>query len=459
MDGLAAVLTGTGILIAAALGIFSIHSVWEREPRAARRSLLCATLLPLPFLATAWLDFPLRLYAAWALLGGTGAILLGIAIPWRPGRLDARHRATPTTRFDERDVVYVRRKLVPGTERFQEYYSRRPELLSVDNAFRAAPGLLSPDSLFYHRLLFAGVRGSLSGIYALLKELDGPGVGAPITADPEDLARFIKGWCKHLGAHATGITRLRDYHLYSVGGYKDQYSRPVEQDHPYAIALTVEMERNATRGGPAAPAWMEAAWQYENSANIAIQLAVLIRQLGYAARAHVFDNYQVVAPLVARDAGLGEIGRASLLMTPGLGPRVRIAVVTTDLPLATDPPADDPAVLEFCARCSKCADACPAQAISRGDPVEDNGGLRWKLDAEACYSFWCKSGAPCGRCMAVCPHAHPDAFPHTVARRMIRRSMLALRLMIWLDDVFYGRIPPSLPLEPWMDVDVHEERP
>ena len=47
------------------------------------------------------------------------------------------------------------------------------------------------------------------------------------------------------------------------------------------------------------------------------------------ARAHIDGNYQVIAPLVARDAGLGTIGRMGLLMTPELGPRVRLAVVTT----------------------------------------------------------------------------------------------------------------------------------
>ncbi|MFQ6103859.1 MAG: hypothetical protein ACE5OP_06150 [Candidatus Glassbacteria bacterium] len=52
-----------------------------------------------------------------------------------------------------------------------------------------------------------------------------------------------------------------------------------------------------------------------------------IRNLGYPARTHIDGNYRVVCPLVARDAGIGEIGRMGLLMTPRLGPRVRIAVV------------------------------------------------------------------------------------------------------------------------------------
>ena len=63
----------------------------------------------------------------------------------------------------------------------------------------------------------------------------------------------------------------------------------------------------------------------------------------------------MIAPLVARDAGLGEIGRMGLLMTPRLGPRVRLGVVTTDLPLAPNEAGDDLSVLDFCTRCKKCA--------------------------------------------------------------------------------------------------------
>jgi len=88
--------------------------------------------------------------------------------------------------------------------------------------------------------------------------------------------------------------------------------------------------------GPLAPIIMESSQKYLDSGSIAVQLAAFIRNLGYPALAHIDGNYQVVCPLVARDAGLGDIGRMGLLMTPKLGPRVRIGVVTTDLPLLVD---------------------------------------------------------------------------------------------------------------------------
>ncbi len=74
---------------------------------------------------------------------------------------------------------------------------------------------------------------------------------------------------------------------------------------------------------PAAPTVMESAHKYLISGAIAIQIAHFIRELGYDAMAHIDANYELICPLVARDAGLGEIGRMGLLITPKHGTRVR----------------------------------------------------------------------------------------------------------------------------------------
>ena len=75
---------------------------------------------------------------------------------------------------------------------------------------------------------------------------------------------------------------------------------------------------------------MESSEQYLRSGVLALKLAAYIREMGYEATAHIDGNYEVICPLVAVDAGLGVIGRMGLLMTPDLGPRVRISVVTTN---------------------------------------------------------------------------------------------------------------------------------
>ena len=83
------------------------------------------------------------------------------------------------------------------------------------------------------------------------------------------------------------------------------------------------MDKEMVDTAPLGPTAMESAQQYVDSGIVALQLAQFIRRLGYSARAHIDGNYRVVCPLVARDAGLGELGRMGLLMTPDLGPRVQ----------------------------------------------------------------------------------------------------------------------------------------
>ncbi|OGL44727.1 MAG: hypothetical protein A2W05_10760 [Candidatus Schekmanbacteria bacterium RBG_16_38_10] len=63
--------------------------------------------------------------------------------------------------------------------------------------------------------------------------------------------------------------------------------------------------------------------------------------------------------LVAKMAGLGFIGRSTLLVNPQYGAKVRYITVLTDLPLKPNQ------LLEIdCRECKRCIEACPAQAIT-----------------------------------------------------------------------------------------------
>jgi reductive dehalogenase len=222
--------------------------------------------------------------------------------------------------------------------------------------------------------------------------------------------------------------------------------------HKYAIAFTVEMSHEMLKTAPAAPVVMESGQQYLNAGVIALQVATFIRNIGYEARAHIDGNYELVCPLVARDAGLGELGRMGLLMTPRLGPRVRISVVTTNLPLIIDQPLNDYSVIDFCTLCKKCADACPSQAISFGPQEEINGIKRWQINQEKCFTLWSALGTDCGRCISVCPYAHPDNLLHNIVRTGIKNSSVFRKVALHLDDYFYGRKPAPAPLPDWVDI-------
>ena len=118
---------------------------------------------------------------------------------------------------------------------------------------------------------------------------------------------------------------------------------------------------------PEATVVMESARQYTGAAKIALQLCNMNRHLAFAARAHIDGNCRVIAPQVARYAGLEEIGRMGLLMTIELGPRVRLGVATTDMELIPDVRRDGREMLDFCRICLKCAENCPSRSIPFDD--------------------------------------------------------------------------------------------
>jgi epoxyqueuosine reductase QueG len=98
---------------------------------------------------------------------------------------------------------------------------------------------------------------------------------------------------------------------------------------------------------------------------------------------------------IARQAGLGWIGRSTLLINPQFGSRVRYATVLTDMPLQADKPIDTD-----CGDCLACIEVCPAGAIK--DKKEN-------FDRELCYKllseFEKRRGIGqriCGVCLKAC---------------------------------------------------------
>lgn len=353
----------------------------------------------------------------------------------------------PIERYDERDIPFSRVRLMPGSPEHNSYYARRPEKKAVDDEIRALPGLLSLEGSLAEPLLFTSPEGSFFLTEALSGAVDGPMAEKRLELEPAGASEYLKALALYYGARTAGIAELRPYHIYShIGRDFSRYGEEIPFEPGYAIAFTVEMDLRMTKAAPRAPAVMESGRQYVEAAKIAIQLAAAVRKMGYPARAHIDGNYRVVAPLVARDAGLGEIGRMGLLMTPPLGPRVRLGVVTTSLELAADQPMRDGTIIDFCERCRKCVLNCPAQAIPEGGRAETGGALRWRIDGDACFRYWNVIGTDCARCMAVCPYSHADNVFHNAVRWGVRRSALFRRAAVRLDDVFYGRKPA--PAEP-----------
>jgi reductive dehalogenase len=427
---------------------FGLLSLREAAPRAGLISFASGTLGALPFV----LGLVLPFQAKWVLaVGYLAALVIGAILFTLPiGRIETG-RDTRRHRFDERNVVFARARLKPNSEAFNAYYVLHPEKRSVDDRMRAQPGLLSSASQKAHPLFFSAAKASFDLTEAVRNLVNGDVAAERYHASPEAFTRFVKGVTLLLGAQSVGITTLNPNHIYShIGRGTGKYGAPIELNHRFAIAFTVEMSDAMMACAPDAPVILESARKYVDAAVIAITIADYCRRLGYPARAHIDGNYRLIAPLVARDAGLGEIGRMGILITPKIGPRVRLGVVTTNMPLCTDERLDGRSILDFCQTCSKCADLCPSRAIPKGDRLLDENGLRWKLDKDKCFHYWNVIGTDCGVCMAVCPYSHPENWAHNLMRAAVKRSGVGRRLAVRLDDLLYGREPPHHRDQGWL---------
>jgi len=428
------------ILLEAGLILFAIISYQEGHRRATRMSTLFACGLALLFILVLLATPQLQVIFTGTL--GLG-ILVSTILCFLPVGKHIPPSPAPRTQVDERTIIFARAQLQPGSAEFNAYYQDHPQHLETDSAFRDHPGLLEPGAAFYSQILGSSPQASFFLTEALRNTVDGVVADKKVALPSEKMTALIKNLVTYHGGMDVGVCRLQPYHIYShIGRGTGEYGAPIALDHTFAIAFTVEMAHEMINAAPQMPSVTESARQYAEAGKIAVILAAAIRDMGYPARAHIDGNYRVIAPLVAKDAGLGEIGRMGLLITPRLGPRVRLAVVTTSLPLIPDQPTFDPSVIDFCTICKKCAEVCPADALPFGDrQTYEDDTLRWKIDPERCYTYWTQIGTDCGRCMAVCPYAHTDHFLHNLIRFGVAQSGVFRRAANALDNLFYGKKP------------------
>ena len=203
------------------------------------------------------------------------------------------------------------------------------------------------------------------------------------------------------------------------------------------IALAFEEDYDAIMNSPGRLASGATGNGYTRMAVTSYAVAQYIRNLGY--RAIPAGNGFGLSIPIAIVAGLGELGRNGLIVTPKYGPRVRLAKVLTDMPLIADSPIRF-GVKEFCEKCMLCAEQCPSNSIStEGQTWEgksksnNNGTLKWYIEPEPCNDY---NGFSCSNCKRCCPFNKPNnSWLHRMIRTGINaKSGLLDKFMVSLDQ-------------------------
>jgi len=271
----------------------------------------------------------------------------------------------------------------------------------------------------------------------------------PAVGEVPAMTAQIKRVASYFGADLVGIAKLDWRWLYShhyIPGAGESQPVEIDQRYRYVVAMALGMDYNMVRLAPSALYHAEVMRTYSKMAFLVSAVARFIRQLGYHAIPSLNDTGLNIP--IAIDAGLGRQGRNGLLVSPRLGPRQRLCKVITDLPLQPDHPIDGFGIPEFCSVCRKCAQKCPAQALSYGEPtaevssISNNPGVvKWQIAAEKCWEYrLSKYGTVCGICIRVCPFNKGKGWIHGVSRCLVKGAPRIDPLMLWMDDLMgYGK--------------------
>jgi epoxyqueuosine reductase len=288
-----------------------------------------------------------------------------------------------------------------------------------------------------------------------------------ITTDLPALAQSIKDWGRELGFQQVGISGLdlaeHEQHLqrWLDAGYHGEMdymgAHGSKRSHPDELVpgtLRVVSLRMDYLPGDTQMAQLLAQPEKAYISRYALgrdyhklirkrvqQLADRIQaQIGpFGFRAFV-DSAPVLEKAIAEQAGLGWIGKNTLVLNRKAGSYFFLSELFVDLPLPIDPPHST----EHCGRCTACLDICPTNAFV-GPYV---------LDARRCISYLTielKSAIPeelrplignrvfgCDDCQIVCPwnrFARPSGESDFKPRHNLDNAELA-ELFMWDEDKF-----------------------
>jgi ferredoxin len=356
-------------------------------------------------------------------------------------------------RFNQRDEIYCRSQWDPavGSDKakafFQGYFmpdarSRKTDGFSQrDYALRNAAWHVTNVLRDINR----AETGRKEGFFDHFTSHE-PGWPEPYAFDsPEQATADVRKVAGLAGADLFGVCAYDERWMYD--GIFDERaldSKPLDipDDLPHVIVVGESMDVDLTRTVPSALSGSATGLGYSFDSMTLLTLAQYIRNLGYRAYATMNDS-SLGIPLAVQ-AGFGEVGRHSLLITEEYGPRLRLGRIFTDIPLVLDQPKKF-GVREFCDICDRCAAGCPPKAIPFEEPsttVYNRSNLigvsKWTVDAEKCFKFWANQNTDCSICIRICPFNRDYSKWYNRWWRKLAGSPLR-KLALWLDDRLVDR--------------------
>lgn len=276
--------------------------------------------------------------------------------------------------------------------------------------------------------------------------------------NPADAAKKVKKAARFLGASLVGIAAYNPLWTYSPLFKADREEErnderapafeEIPPDFPFqpksVVTLAFEMDYRTIGLSPSVLGGAAVGLGYSKMSTVGYSVATFLRELGY--RSFACGNDVALSVPYGVAAGLGEMGRHGMLITPEFGPRVRLAKVLTELEIKPDKPRSFGA-WEFCKSCKRCAESCPIEAIPKGDPTYDaptisnnSGVLKWYVDPEKCIQFWRENGTDCANCITSCTYNKTPLWHHQFLTAVAAMPGAPLHsLMARMDKLFgYG---------------------
>lgn len=201
--------------------------------------------------------------------------------------------------------------------------------------------------------------------------------GVAAAGPVSDFARY-ESWIQ--AGHAGGMRYLTDH--------RAQIRRDVRNLLPAARSVIVvgKLYNSADTHQPGDARIARYAWSRDYHLTMAEALTRLAQRIAEQVGDHQYKVCVDSAPLLerslAREAGLGWIGKNTCLINEPQGSWFLLGEMLTSLDLEPDAPPPD-----RCGSCTRCIDACPTAAFVPAETNGTGGTVRWTLDSRRCISY------------------------------------------------------------------------